>query len=86
MADAAGGGAKVGPERQLTIRPRRHEVISPALADDAGVERSFLSLSLSFSGNRHRPSRDLGGWRPPTFSRSWCLYLRRLERSGRRHY
>lgn len=25
LADAAGGGTKVGSERRLTIRPRRHE-------------------------------------------------------------
>ena len=36
MADAC-GGAKVGPERRLTIRPRRHEVVPPA-AHDAGAE------------------------------------------------
>ena len=37
MADAASGRAKVGPERRMTIRPRRHEVVLSA-ADDAGAE------------------------------------------------
>ncbi|TMD34609.1 MAG: SDR family oxidoreductase, partial [Chloroflexi bacterium] len=41
MADA-GGGAKVGPDRRLTIGSRRHQANPPARVEDA-VEELFLT-------------------------------------------
>lgn len=36
-----GRAAKVEPERWLTIRSRRHEVMPPARAEEAGVEAGY---------------------------------------------
>ena len=60
MADAA-GGVKVGPERQLTVRPCRHEVICPARAKDAGVEAGHHVAAVLFEGNRWHGHGDIGG-------------------------
>ncbi len=51
MADA-GGGAKVGPERRLTIGSRRHEINPPARAEDAGEEAGDNVAALVFERNR----------------------------------
>src|ERR1700680_1422912 len=38
VADAAGGGAKVGAKRLLTVGPCGHQVVCPASAEAAGGE------------------------------------------------
>jgi hypothetical protein len=60
VADAAGAGAKVGPERRLTIRPRRHEVMRSA-AEDAGAEAGHDVAALVFEGNWWHGDADIGG-------------------------
>src|ERR1700687_2686640 len=61
VADAAGGGAQVGAESQLTIRPRRHEVISRTAAEDAGVEAGYDVAALVFEGYWWHGYADIGG-------------------------
>src|SRR5260221_9088940 len=51
MADA-GGSAKVGPERRLTIGSRRHEVERPARVEEAGEKAGHNVPALVFE--RHR--------------------------------
>jgi hypothetical protein len=54
-AQSTGGGAKVRPERGLTIGSRRHEVEPPARAEDAGAEAGHHVSALVFEGHRwHR--------------------------------
>ena len=60
MADAASVSAKVGPERRLTIRPRRHEVVLSA-ADDAGAEAGHDVAAVVFEGNGRHGHADIGG-------------------------
>ena len=60
MADA-GGGAKVGPERRLTIGSRRHEVNPPARAEDAGEEAGHVVAALVLEGNRWHGDVDIVG-------------------------
>ena len=60
MADAAGRGAKVGPERRLTIRPRRHEVVRPA-AHETGAEAGHDVAAVVFEGNWWHGDADIGG-------------------------
>jgi hypothetical protein len=50
MADAAGVGAKVGPERRLTIRPRRYEIV-PSAAQQAGAEAGDDIAAVVFEGD-----------------------------------
>src|SRR6267142_1350032 len=61
VADADGGGAQVGAERQLTIRPRRHEVISRTAPEDAGVEAVRDVAALVFEGYWWHRYADIGG-------------------------
>src|SRR6266542_1909001 len=61
VADAAGGGPNVDPERRLAIRPRRHEIKRPARAEDAGVEAGHDVAALVFEGNGRHRDEDIGG-------------------------
>src|SRR5260370_40313625 len=61
VADAAGGGAQVGAERQLTIRSRRHEGISRAAPEDAGVEAGDDVAALGFGGYWWHGYAAIGG-------------------------
>ena len=60
MAEAACGGAKVGPERRLTSRARRHEVVPPA-ADEAGEEAAHDVAALVLQRNWRHGDADIGG-------------------------
>src|SRR3979490_309166 len=60
-AGASGGGAQVGAERQLTIPPRRHEVISRTAPEDAGVEAGHDVAALGFEGDWGHGYADIGG-------------------------
>src|SRR6266508_50570 len=60
MADAA-GGAKVGPERRLTVGSRRDEVNPPARVEDAGEEPGHDVAALVFEGNRWHGDVDIVG-------------------------
>ena len=52
-ADAAAGGADVDPERQLTVGPRRHEVVPPAVAHgDAGEEAGHRVAAVVLERDR----------------------------------
>jgi hypothetical protein len=57
----AGRGAEVGPERQLAVRARRHEVIGPVPAEDGGVEAGHVGPALVFEGNRRHGDVDVVG-------------------------
>src|SRR5262245_25473467 len=57
----AGRGAQVEPERRLTIRSRRHEVIRPARAEEAGVEAGHEVAALVFEGNGWHGDGNIGG-------------------------
>ena len=61
MADTVCGGTNVEPERQLTIRPRRHEVISRTAPEDAGVEAGHDVAAVVFEGNWWHGDEDIGG-------------------------
>ncbi len=54
-------GAKVDPERQLTVGPRRYEVVPPALATDAGQEAGDDVAALIFEWDRWHGDADIGG-------------------------
>src|SRR6266540_6588529 len=60
MADA-GGGAKIGPERRLTVGSRQHEVNPPARAEDAGEKAGHNVAALVFEGNRWHGEVDIVG-------------------------
>jgi hypothetical protein len=60
VADAAGGGAKVGSERRLPIRPRRHEVVRSA-AQQTGAEAGDDVAAVVFERNRRHGHADIGG-------------------------
>ena len=60
MADAADGGAKVGSERRLPIRPRRHEVVGSA-AHETGAEAGHDVAAVVFEGNGRHGHPDIGG-------------------------
>lgn len=59
MANAACKGAKVGPERRLTIRPGRHEVVQSA-AHDARAEAGHDVATVVFEGNGWHGDADIG--------------------------
>jgi hypothetical protein len=61
MADAASAGLNVNPERRLAIRPRRYEVISPALLENPGVEVGHDVATVVFERNRRHGDDDIGG-------------------------
>src|SRR5262249_50094116 len=60
VSEAAHGGAEVGPERRLTIRPGRHEVMSAA-AHEGDEEAGHDVATLVFEGNGRHGDADLGG-------------------------
>src|SRR5262249_15505772 len=60
VADAAGGSAKVRPERRLTIRSRRHEVMRSA-AHETGAEAGRNLAAVVFEGNWWHGNADIGG-------------------------
>src|SRR3981081_531770 len=84
VADASGGGAKVGPERQLTIRPRRHEVISRTSAEVAGIEAGHDVAALVFEGYWWHGYADIGGeQRDKCFDIAGRVREEELRHSGR---
>ncbi len=60
-AAVVGGGAKVEPERRLTIRSGRHEVIPPARAEEAGVEAGHEVAALVLERNGWHGSVNIVG-------------------------
>jgi hypothetical protein len=60
VADAAGGSAKVGSERRLPIRARRHEVVRSA-AQETGAEPRHDVAAVVFKGNGRHRDADIGG-------------------------
>src|SRR5215208_101029 len=48
----AGAAAKVGTEGRLTVGSSRHEVDSPARAEDSGEQAAHDVATLEFKGNR----------------------------------
>ena len=60
MADAAGGGAKIGSERRLPIRPRRHEVVRSA-AQETGAEAGHDVAAVVFERYGRHGHADIGG-------------------------
>jgi hypothetical protein len=60
MTEATGRGAKVGPERRLTIRPRRHEVV-PSAANEGRAEAADDVAAVVFERNWWHGDADIGG-------------------------
>ena len=60
MADAAGWGAEVRPERRLAIRPRRHEVMRAA-AHETCEEAGHDLAAAVFEWNRWHGDADISG-------------------------
>src|SRR5262249_23391184 len=60
VADASGGGTKVGSERRLTVRPRRHEVVR-SVAHETGTEARHDVAAAVLEGNGRHGHADIGG-------------------------
>ena len=54
-----GGGTQVGPERRLTVGPRRYEVEPPARADHARVKASHDIEALILERERRHREEDV---------------------------